>query len=418
MREIVGRLLVATLLLVAAAPLQSAEFLEFYKLGLDALEAGEWEKAADLLQTAIDRQPKSKARVTKAFYFRRYLPHFYLGQALYRAGDCGAAQHAWRESESQGVVTRFPEFQLLKAGSEACRRQQEELELARQQTREVLAAAAAAADSARSELAELRRLDASAAEQLQPRVDEIEQLLEAAGSDFQRAGEAGQLKNATAQAAAAGDALATVAGEAAQRRATLLALQRQLEAERQAALGRAREMLERSEFLRPFPAEVAGRRSEVIELLAQSERADPHPSASLIAELKLAVERLQGAIAAPPAPLRAAAESFLAGDYRSALDALEGEEFASRRAAAHAHLLRAAALFGLFHVGGRDRLELLEQARQQVLSCRQLDPSRVPPSSLFSPRFVRFFEQQQPEIEAPLALGPDVESPEPSAAES
>ena len=102
----------------AMAP--AAEFVEFYKSGMAAIESQQWTSAAELMRQAIEQQPNSRARVKKALYFRRYLPHFYLGKALLETGDCPGALNAWRESETQGVVQRFPEYQQIAQGRLAC----------------------------------------------------------------------------------------------------------------------------------------------------------------------------------------------------------------------------------------------------------------------------------------------------------
>ena len=118
---------------------------------------------------------------------------------------------------------------------------------------------------------------------------------------------------------------------------------------------------------------------------------------ALKSELETADSRLRSAVSPPPPELTSAAEAFLLGDYTAVLTILEASEFSSVRAASHAHLLNAAALFTLFYFEGGSQPELLERAREEVLYCRAADPSRLPPASVFSPRFITFFDSQQPD---------------------
>jgi hypothetical protein len=56
-------------------------------------------------------------------------------------------------------------------------------------------------------------------------------------------------------------------------------------------------------------------------------------------------------------------------------------------------LLNAAALFALFRAGGGTDPDLLAKARQQVLACRRADPTQRPSLTVFSPRFIVFFDE-------------------------
>ena len=62
---------------------------------------------------AIAERPDEKARLSLSPFSKRYLPHFFLGEALLEMDDCEGALAAWAESERQGVVTRLPEYQSL-----------------------------------------------------------------------------------------------------------------------------------------------------------------------------------------------------------------------------------------------------------------------------------------------------------------
>ncbi len=92
----------------AAAP----EPTRYYKTGLSAAEAGEWEQVDKMMRQAIEGRPEEKGR---RLLGRSYFPHYYLGLARYHIGDCSGALAAWAESESQAaIVGRDPYNELLR----------------------------------------------------------------------------------------------------------------------------------------------------------------------------------------------------------------------------------------------------------------------------------------------------------------
>ena len=97
-------LLASLLLLLVVPPTYGSEFLEIYKVGLSAAEAGQWTRSAEMMREAIQIQPIAKAKVRRSFFFRRYLPYFHLGRALYESGDCRGALAAWEESASVWIA--------------------------------------------------------------------------------------------------------------------------------------------------------------------------------------------------------------------------------------------------------------------------------------------------------------------------
>jgi hypothetical protein len=63
------------------------------------------------------------------------------------------------------------------------------------------------------------------------------------------------------------------------------------------------------------------------------------------------------------------------------------------RAAAQAHLFRAAARFALFRVGSEADAALKSRAAQDVAACRRADASLAPDPQAFSPAFAEFFRR-------------------------
>jgi len=158
--------------------------------------------------------------------------------------------------------------------------------------------------------------------------------------------------------------------------------------------------LKQSEFLDPYPPGVAKSRARVESLVEQVSGLDASVDDAeinqLARQLKQASSSLERSTVQPPRELTMAAEAFLRGEYAQALDILDQGELASAKESAQAHLLQAAALFALFQSQGGLQPELLEQARQEVLSCHRATAARpIPSATVFSPRFIEFFEAQQ-----------------------
>jgi tetratricopeptide (TPR) repeat protein len=75
--------------------LARADFADDYVAGLAALDHGEYAKAVQALQKALDAQPEPVARVMIEGNPQPYLPHHFLGMAQMRLGDCTAAGKEW-----------------------------------------------------------------------------------------------------------------------------------------------------------------------------------------------------------------------------------------------------------------------------------------------------------------------------------
>lgn len=385
-----------------AQPSSAAEFVEFYKVGVAAADSGDWNRVAEMMQRSIERQPNAKARVSKSLYFKRYLPHFYLGQALYRTGDCAGALASWQESESQAVVKKFPEHELIREGVAACGQQNSELEFAMSQAKGLLANAGSSGIKAREGVAGLLLIDGNGAVALTERLNEADSVLRQAEVAFSTAQEDLQaLERSASLAAEARDRFDSVDREASQWLNTLSAQRVQMNAELQRLVGAANQALEKSEFLRPFPPGIAKRRSRLVSLVEEANTLDPQtPSTEvddLVSRLNRSTVALRQAAQEPPPELSAAAGAYLQGDYLQVLEILGQESRNTDKEAAQAHLLQAAAFFALFHTQGASHPELLEQARQEVLACRTDEKSVPSPSpSVFSPSFIEFFAEQTP----------------------
>jgi hypothetical protein len=95
---------------------------------------------------------------------------------------------------------------------------------------------------------------------------------------------------------------------------------------------------------------------------------------------------------APPAALAQAAAAFMAGDAAATLAALDGFKAASPMAAAHACLLRAAALHAQALAAAGAGEPQLDGARAALTGCAWRTQGLTLSPRVFSPRFAVFAE--------------------------
>jgi hypothetical protein len=413
----------AALVLLLAAPAGAQSFLDAYKAGVEAAEAGDWARVESLMRTALAGRAEESDRLVRHLHFKPYLPHYYLGRALAERGACPEALEAFAESERQGVTQKLAgEHAALQAAKAACtERLAAEADNRRREAAagELVARAAAALDAAEALLPdpetkpELARAWETGEPSLAARLGEARAHLERAERAFARARDgAGGLDTA---ADLARGTLAQV--EAIRREAELreraVAADRARAVERLEALrGSARELLRRSAGLASEVAAVGRRRAALEGALRESGEADPGGPIAALDELTARIERemarLRGAAEPPPQVLLSAAEAWLRGDPEAVLivlgrpgadadpDQSRGRELREPRARAHALLLRAAAAFSLYHAGGGRDPALLEAALQDARECRRTDPAVTPVPRAFSPRFRAFFDAAEP----------------------
>lgn len=390
-------------MVLAASPLDE------YKLGLAAVEAENWGLAVEHFRRAAVERPEEKARLTKALFFRRYLPHYFLGLAYFRMGQCPAAISSWQESERQGVVTRFPEYEQLRGGREECRQRQSETRRAVAEAEETLARAVSAAERVKG-LSTQMTLSWDASDlALSQRQAEADRLLDRAhqtlrlslsGDDAEGVERAARLGTEALQSYRRIEQDADRLQEETLRRRTEL-----LGALRSAA-DRAANTLSAAAFLRPYPPLVGRTAAELESLLTRARQVTAESPTREIVELRASLEdtglRFEALIAGPPADLAAAAEAFFGGHYEQTRELLEAVDLSAQRIAIQAHLLRAAALHALYQKGGAIDGQLLAASKSAVAACRELGMIRVP-AGAFSPRFVAFFERWSEADESPAS---------------
>ncbi len=98
---------------------------ESFKKGIAALDLEKWQESASHLRAAVAENPReSENRVFLSGVFSRpYLPHYYLGWALFNSGlqDCTEALKAFEASERQGLIKSFKrQYQNLQTARDRC----------------------------------------------------------------------------------------------------------------------------------------------------------------------------------------------------------------------------------------------------------------------------------------------------------
>jgi hypothetical protein len=173
----------------------------------------------------------------------------------------------------------------------------------------------------------------------------------------------------------------------------------------------ARQLLAETGRSPSLPAEAAGARVRLEALLEGAQKLDsatPLEQKAFDSRLKSAMRRLSNSLKATPpprvatalpqfaakvpTPLFEGAKAYLSGDYARAARTLEPiPDFNDQHAVAVAMLIRSAARYALFVIGGKKDSGLEQKARRDVSDCRRLDPQVSPKRRVFSPRFVEFF---------------------------
>jgi len=397
---------IAALAIAASAtPVGAAEFVEHYKAGLAAVESEDWDRVGTMMGRAIEIQPKSKARIKKALFFKQYLPHYYLGVSRYKLGDCAGALTAWQESEAQGVIKKFPEYGQLEVGRDQCIQHRTEVDSALIEAADLIAAAELASTGAWQSLESLQAKGVEGWESLSQRLQLAESSLYEAEVLFrQEDRDLGELQRSASRAAAARDGFDSISLDTSKWLQSLASEQVEMRAVLNQLVVASVRNLKATEYLEPYPAEIESHRKRVESLVAQVGGLDTSASneevGRLADQLGRAISVLERSAAGPPIELTAAAEAFLSGQYARVLEVLEvlvETERTPTKVSAQAHLLQAASLYALFHSEGGTNPALLDEAKHNVLSCQSVDKTvPIPSPKIFSPRFIEFFEAQRP----------------------
>ncbi|MDE1961440.1 MAG: hypothetical protein KGH80_07560 [Xanthomonadaceae bacterium] len=97
--------------LLALAANARADYKDDYSHGLEAFKNGEYAKARELMQKALDQNAEPATRIRLyGQVFEPYLPQHYLGLLAFKQGDCSAALAQWGVPANKQIVSQLPEI--------------------------------------------------------------------------------------------------------------------------------------------------------------------------------------------------------------------------------------------------------------------------------------------------------------------
>jgi hypothetical protein len=368
-----------------------AQATKAYRDGVKAIEKKDWETAKDLMRSAIAERSEER---------KRYLPHYYLGVALFELGDCESALGEWQESQRQAALGK-EELARMESGRATCRSRREEQALAAaelgarralEQADQAAGALRAAMGSGNDEL--WREGDPS----LSDRRRDVEARLDSERASLEKArGEEDAAALARGEHSVAGIAkeLDALRAEVERRRGEHGERLGSLRSELDDQVAAARALLRETADLAPYPAQMRRRRADLESVLRELEgskgSADKRYLEGLSSRVSFSAQQLKEAAAPPPAALAGAADAFFAGDFAKVLASLATIADDPARVRAHSLLLRSAAGYYLWIERGESDSALLAAAAADAVSCQRADAGLAPPPTLFSPRYVQFF---------------------------
>jgi hypothetical protein len=396
------------LFLMITAP-SAAQYLQRYKEGLEAAEAGKWQASAEAMRSAIAERTDEKSSLPLRSYFKPYLPHYHLGRALFELGDCEGARTSWAESQRQGVIdNRVAELEVMRANLAECDQRGREQTLAAA-AEQGAAEALRRAERARASLDELSSSQAASiwaegAPSFAERASQVDDALKRARERFaegRAGGGAAAFSDAEALARSAESDLEDVRRDAMR----LLGEREAQDTDRRSRLdvlvGDARTLLERTKAIAAYGRQLGRARADLEGLVAEHDRAmgggatgagDGRTLEGLASRLSFSIERLAELSAPPPPALVTAVSAFFDREYAKVIETLGRARFDEPRARAHALLLSSAARYHLWVESGETDDAVLAAASGDVLEYRRLGVRLTLPRGLLSPRFQAFLE--------------------------
>jgi hypothetical protein len=332
-----------------------------YGRGWTAYKQGNWKLVVEAMRAAIAERPVEQGRINIGSNNNQpYLPHYYVGLALFRLGDCRGAIESWRKSLAQGYVRKFrQENEDFSKYFPIC---DNEISI------EADLAAAQTTMTSLQTLAQdplLAKVWSSEPE-LGPAVAEASQQVAGARREFDTARREREQQRVTALTAAR-----TSSSDA---RRKLDTLEQGARARQQALAAEAR--------AKQVPVTVAGN-------TAPSPLPGSTPPSPGYTPPLPPTKPVQ-ALGPAPDQLRTGIQRFVSGQYREAIGAL-GAVQSGGRWHAQAALFRSAASFSLYRATGDARWR--QTAQQAARECATLDPTLQADEQLLSPAFRRFFKE-------------------------
>lgn len=393
-----------------------ADFKQDYLNAVKALNKGDVQEAISEFRSAIADNPQADPAVR--FYGMRrepYLPHFFLGNALYQAGDCVGAMQAWQTAEQQGVAASAGEGAALAANMANCASVTVDLT-------EFIAAAGTAIDGLEAAIGRYSDLSGEPllrnewSNRWQPEQATAESLAASLRRDLSAAEQASDqaaMETVTQQARTETNringlrdlALATVEDLRANQAERLAAEREQAERELRQAIASAGSV-----------QQPAGASEQMValkrDLDSQLQRAEGISSSASALNLRELAQGINSTIRrleearqnwqaemqtlaerTPPPELKQIAESYFAGDYQAVNRSANPDRFDEPRPRVQALLFRAAANFSLYVLSGEQNSALLRQAETDIREIKRINGEFSPYIAAFSPSFIELFRR-------------------------
>ena len=113
---------IAALLLVLAPAAWAAGYRDAFRNGVLAARRGRWADAERLMKEALAEKGSDAGEVIVVNKEDQppYVPHYFLGLAYLKQGNCAAAMREWQISESEGIVQKSEEYATLRKLRTTC----------------------------------------------------------------------------------------------------------------------------------------------------------------------------------------------------------------------------------------------------------------------------------------------------------
>lgn len=354
------RAAVAVLLVFTVeAELFAQNYRDAFVSGIKAFDQGNWKEAAAQFQAAAQLQPDSNENVRIAGQrFIRYLPQYFLGQALFNLGDYQGALRALQASEQRGFVKNNANFY---------RTLQDRLKDAQSRTQIAAATTVPPATTTVPKPVTVppttttaRGIPPPTTTVVQQPVGPSPEAIKAAEAALALAVKQRQAFEAVPDLAFLRQVNANVTAQETAARNALDQASARLETGRKGNLndlGQVRTLVQTSVTAFQRGQQLAGEtRKRVLTELA------------------------------------GAANLYFGGQYTAAQTALNQLNYQQGRYAVQWRLFRAATAYSLYMVSGQRDEALQKEAAANVRECRRLAASFRPDAGAFSPRFVQFFD--------------------------
>ena len=110
---------------VCAVPSRAMAQDEAFKQGLEARGDEKWAEVIRHMQNAVKSNSQESTRKVRSGFLgvqgMEYLPHYFLGEAYFKMGDCGGAVTEWSVSEQQSALKSKPDFvAVVRKGYQEC----------------------------------------------------------------------------------------------------------------------------------------------------------------------------------------------------------------------------------------------------------------------------------------------------------